>query len=139
VKVFLDENFPLALADRLKADGYEPEHVITIGWRGASDDRIRERLIDANLIFLTQDEDFLFSRGLAAIIVLSRVRQARPLRERIDIWRRAVRQLIQDPGAQRHFELMDDGGLVPWEEGPQSTWIAKAPRQPNASDDIMDN
>jgi hypothetical protein len=46
VKLFLDEHFPLALVRHLKADGYQAEHVITIGWRGASDDRIRERLAD---------------------------------------------------------------------------------------------
>jgi predicted nuclease of predicted toxin-antitoxin system len=71
VKIFLDENFPLGLERRLKNDGYEAEHVITIGWRGASDVRIRERLGDPDLLFLTQDEDFLFSKGPLAIIVIS--------------------------------------------------------------------
>jgi hypothetical protein len=78
---------------------------------------------------MTQDEDFLFSRGLAAVIVLSRVRQARPLRERLDIWRSAVRRMIENPRTERRFELMDDGTLIPWEEGPENTWIAKAPRR----------
>jgi predicted nuclease of predicted toxin-antitoxin system len=59
VRIFLDENFPLGLERRLKTDGYEVEHVVTIGWRGAPDTRIRERLVDADLLFLTQDEDFL--------------------------------------------------------------------------------
>lgn len=93
------------------------EHVITIGWRGASDARIREKLIDADLLFLTQDEDFLFSHGPAAIIVVSRVRQARPLHERIETWCFAVADLVKDPPVERRFELHDDGALVPWEEG----------------------
>ena len=66
MRIFLDENFPLGLERRLKNDGYEAEHVITIGWRGASDARIRERLVDADLLFLTQDEDFLFSNPSTA-------------------------------------------------------------------------
>jgi hypothetical protein len=128
VRVFLDENFPLALVGRLKQDGHVAEHVITIGWRGASDDRIRERLADTDVIFLTQDEDFLFSKEVGAVIVLSRVRQARPLNERVEIWRAAVRQLIEVPPRERRFELMDNGALIPWIEGPQNTWIAKPPR-----------
>jgi hypothetical protein len=31
VRIFLDENFPLGLERRLKKDGYDAEHVITIG------------------------------------------------------------------------------------------------------------
>ncbi len=127
MKLFLDENFPLALVRHLKADGYQAEHVITIGWRGASDDRIRERLADTDLMFLTQDEDFLFSHEVGAVIVLSRVRQARPLHERLDIWRTAVRHLIEQPRRERRFELMDDGTLVTWEEGSENSWVAKLP------------
>jgi len=129
VKIFLDENFPVGLERRLKDDGYEVEHVITIGWRGASDGQIRERLVDADLLFLTQDEDFLFSKGPAALIVLSRVRQTRPIRERIEIWRGTVEYLVANPPAERRFELIDDEGLVAWEEGPPNAWTAKPPRR----------
>lgn len=131
MKVFLDENFPLTLVHRLRDDGHDADHVVTVGWRGASDARIGERLVDGDLLFLTQDEDFLFTRGLAAVIVLSRVRQARPLQERIDIWRTAVRVLAGSALPERRFELLDDGSFVPWDEGPQNTWIAKAPRRPD--------
>ena len=62
----------------MRDGGYDADHVITPGWRGASDARIAERLVDTDVLFLTQDEDFLFARGLAAVIVLSRVKQARP-------------------------------------------------------------
>jgi predicted nuclease of predicted toxin-antitoxin system len=44
VTILLDENFPLGLVRRLRADGLVAEHIITLGWRGASDARIRERL-----------------------------------------------------------------------------------------------
>ena len=129
VRIFLDENFPLGLERRLKNDGNEVDHVITIGWRGASDARIAERLVDADLLFLTQNEDFLFSKGPAAIIVLSRARQARPIRERIEIWRSAVEDLVNDPPAERRFERMDDGAFVACEEGTPNAWTAKPARR----------
>ncbi len=44
--VLLDENFPLGLLRSLHNDGLSAEHIITLGWRGASDARIRERLQD---------------------------------------------------------------------------------------------
>ena len=128
MKVFLDENFPLTLVHQLREDGHDAEHVITIGWRGASDARIAERLVETDLVFLTQDEAFLFARDVGAVIVLSRVKQARPLRERIDIWRGVVRRLSETPRTERRFELLDDGTLIPWEEGPENSWIAKPPR-----------
>ena len=80
--VLLDENFPLGLLRSLQTDGLSAQHIITLGWRGASDARIRERLQDDQMVFLTQDEDFLFGETSRAIVVLSRVRQSRPLNER---------------------------------------------------------
>jgi len=128
VKVLLDENFPLALHRSLETGGVDVEHIITLGWRGASDQRIRERLVDHELLFLTQDEDFLFSKPAAAVIVLSRVRQARPLPERVEIWLQAIRHLTHNPRPEPRFELLDDGSLLPWEPGPGNTWVAKLPR-----------
>lgn len=60
MKVLLDENFPLGLVRVLELDGVQVEHIITLGWRGASDTRIRTRLSSPEVLFLTQDEDFLF-------------------------------------------------------------------------------
>lgn len=51
--ILLDENFPLGLLKRLQADGLVADHIITLGWRGASDTRIREHLQDRDLLFLT--------------------------------------------------------------------------------------
>lgn len=116
MKVLLDENFPLGLVRALHADGLHAEHVITLGWRGASDSRIRGRLQDDQLIFLTQDEDFLFGEAVAAVVVISRVKQARPLRERIEIWHKAVQQLVQQGRVERLFELTDEGRLLPWRD-----------------------
>jgi hypothetical protein len=116
VRVLLDENFPLGLLRGLHADGFAADHIITLGWRGASDTRIRQRLQDAEVLFLTQDEDFLFGETVGAVVVVSRVRQSRRVKERIEIWRAAVRELAQTPRVERLFELLDNGVLVPWRE-----------------------
>lgn len=95
--VLLAENFPLGLLRSLQNDGLSAEHIITLGWRGASDARIRERLQDAQGLFLTQDEDedFLFGEMLPAVVIVSRVRQSRPLKDRIELWRNGVKELLQ--------------------------------------------
>jgi Domain of unknown function (DUF5615) len=114
VKVLLDENFPLGLLRRLHADGFAAEHIITLGWRGAPDTRIRERLQDEHVLFLTQDDDFLFGPAVSAVVVVSRVRQSRLLGDRIEIWRSAVGDLVNVSRQERLFELTDDGMLAPW-------------------------
>ena len=116
MKILLDENFPLGLVRVLEADGLSVEHIITLEWRGASDARIRTRLSAADVLFLTQDEDFLFGESVASIVVVSRVRQARLLSERIEVWSRAVGQLVRMPHTHRLFELTDEGLLVPWQD-----------------------
>ena len=82
--------------------------------RGASDARIRERLSDAKVIFLTQDDDFVSGDPVAAVIVVSRVRQSRKLADRIRVWRNAVEALLAMEQTTGLFELTDDGTLVPW-------------------------
>lgn len=114
--VLLDENFPLGLLRSLQHNGVICEHIITLGWRGASDTRIREYLQDSDRLFLTQDADFLFGESVGAIVVVSRVRQARPLRERIRIWCNCIAALLEGPRPERLFELFDDGTLLPWQE-----------------------
>jgi len=121
VKVLLAENFPLGLLRELHDDGLTAEHIITLELRGASDNEIRERLQDDQVLFLTQDEDFLFGESVPALVVLSRVRQARGLAERIEVWRTAVRDLIEKPRPERLFELLDDGTLLPWRDVPAKT------------------
>jgi hypothetical protein len=116
VKVLLDENFPLGLLRHPRADGFAAEHIITLGWRGAPDGRIRECLQDARILFLTQDDDFFFGASVPAIIVVSRVKQSRRLSDRIVLWRTAVRELADTPRRERLFELMDEGALVPWRD-----------------------
>ena len=90
------------------------DHVITLGWRGVSDRELRERIRDADVLLLTQDTEFLAAdTDPFAGLIVSRVRQARPLTERIAICHRAVLELIERPRAERLFELADDGQLLP--------------------------
>jgi Domain of unknown function (DUF5615) len=63
VTILLDENFPLGLVRILESDGLKVEHIITRGWRGAPDARIRARLSRSEMLFLTQDERLLVWRG----------------------------------------------------------------------------
>ena len=110
MKILLDENFPLALFRVLMADGQSVvEHIITLGLRGTSDQHIRERLLDKDVLFLTNDEDFLFDRATEATVVVSRVGQSRRLGERVDVWRGAVLDFLSTPRPERRLELMDDG------------------------------
>ena len=125
--ILLDENFPLALLRSLLTDGESAEHIITLGLRGVSDARIRERLTDPEVLFLTHDDDFLFSKPTQAVIVVSRVRQARRIVERVDIWRRAIHELLEAPRTAQRFELLDDGRLLPWEQAADGVWISKRP------------
>jgi hypothetical protein len=68
------------------------------------------------VLFLTQDEDFLFGKPVGATVVLSRVGPSRRLEERVQIWRQAIHELVSTPRPERLFELMDDGRLLPWEQ-----------------------
>lgn len=134
MKILLDENFPLALYRRLTADGEDVEHIITLGWRGAPDRRIRDRLVEKHLLFLTQDEDFLLDEPTEALVVVSRVRQARRLAERVEVWRTTILDLTQNPRPERRFELMDDGSLVGWEQKSPGVWTARPPRPKDPRD-----
>ena len=69
------------------------------------------------MLFLTQDDDFLFGPAVSAIIVISRVKQSRRLTDRIEVWQSAVRELVNKPRTERLFELTDDGALAPWRDG----------------------
>ena len=69
------------------------------------------------MIFLTHDTEFLSADTAPfAAVVVSRVRQARPIEERVAVWQRAIHHLMSNPRAERLFELTDDGMLLPWKE-----------------------
>ena len=112
MKILLDENFPLPLYHRLRAAGFDADHIILLGQRGMSDDRIRGRLAAERLLFLTQDGEFADRPpDCRATIIISRVRQSRLIEERVSLWLAAIEQ-SRPP--ESLFEILDSGELVPW-------------------------
>jgi len=68
MRILLDENFPLALLQRLREEGHQVDHIILLGLRGTPDRTIVDRLNAEDLLFLTHDQEFLdrsLSRSLA--------------------------------------------------------------------------
>jgi predicted nuclease of predicted toxin-antitoxin system len=56
--ILLDENFPLRLYTKLQNESFSVEHIL-LSHRGISDRLIFARLQREELVFLTQDKDFL--------------------------------------------------------------------------------
>lgn len=117
MRFLLDENFPLTVMGRLRALGFQAEHLISMGERGAPDSAIRERLeTEPDLVFVTQDTEFEeWDFPCRGIVVVSHVRQGLPIAERIEIWTRALATLAEQPVAIRLFELWEPGVLAPIE------------------------
>ena len=79
MKILLDENFPLQLYERLRAAGYDAEHIIVLGQRGLPDSEIRRRVATEEVLLLTQDAEFEGIPGnYRGTIIISRVRQSLP-------------------------------------------------------------
>jgi hypothetical protein len=116
VKFLLDENFPLPLYHRLQAIGHDVDHIIVLGLRGAPDQAIRQRLAAEDVVFLTQDTEFLDAPGkYRATIVVSRVQQSLPIAHRVDLWMRAIEEFVSARPAGDVFELLETGEIVPWQ------------------------
>lgn len=104
---------PQGLLRALRADGFTADHIITLGWRGLPDAVIRQCMQGAEVVFVTQDAEFLVAQvSEFALVVVSRVRQSRPIADRVAIWHRAARELLATPQTGRFFELSDDGVLI---------------------------
>jgi predicted nuclease of predicted toxin-antitoxin system len=56
--ILLDENFPLRFYTRLQQEGLSAQHILLTD-RGIHDKQIIARLKQEELLFLTQDEDFV--------------------------------------------------------------------------------
>lgn len=121
MRILLDENFPLELVRRLREQGREVEHIILLGLRGIPDAGILDRLDSEDLLFLTQDQDFLSLPLTRSPVIISRVNQSLPISVRVEIWVRAIREYFSRDWRERLFEVFDDGKLRPWEDHPVKT------------------
>jgi predicted nuclease of predicted toxin-antitoxin system len=113
--VLLDENFPLRFYTKLQKEAFSVEHIL-LTHRGIHDTQIIARLSREEVLFLTQDEDFVEAApDCKASIIWSRVSQSMAIDQRIEIWLNAVRQFLSKKWDEKFFELYDDGQLHPIE------------------------
>jgi predicted nuclease of predicted toxin-antitoxin system len=116
LKILLDENFPLPLYHRLRAAGYDAEHIIVLGLRGIKDSELRKRLVREELILLTQDTEFEnVSADCRGQVIISRVRQNLPIHRRVDMWFKALQEFMSCQRHEKLFDLLETGQIVPWE------------------------
>ena len=143
MKILLDENFPLQLYDRLRLGAYDVEHIIVLGQRGllgakgnvqtntlsfarafvrgevperTLDSAIRKRVASEELLLLTQDAEFEDIPGnYRGTIIISRVRQSLPIKDRTAIWFGAIERFIAQRPAGKLFDLLETGEIVAWD------------------------
>jgi hypothetical protein len=116
MRILLDENFPIQLYRRLQQEGYDAEHIIALGLRGLPDADIRLRLaVEADLLFLTQDTEFAdLPSATVATVMISRVPQAIPIAQRVDLWLHAIDDVARHSTPGRLLEILPDGKVVAW-------------------------
>ena len=113
--ILLDENFPLRLYTRLRKEGFQTEHIL-LGQRGLHDKEIMVRLKREELLFLTQDEDFVDAGpDCKASIIWSQVTQSIPIDKRVEIWMGAIKEFLSKTWKEKFFQVYDDGKLHPFE------------------------
>jgi predicted nuclease of predicted toxin-antitoxin system len=113
--IVLDENFPLRFYTRLQQEGFAVEHILLTN-RGMHDGEIFVRLRREELLFLTQDGDFVDAApDCKASIIWSRVSQSMAIDQRVEIWLNAVQQFLSKTWSEKFFEVYDDGKLHPVE------------------------
>lgn len=85
--------------------------------RGIPDSTIRERLaVDSQLVFLTHDTEFLdLDFECIGAIIVWRVRQGLPIRERTEIWLRGLGAFLAERPPGTLFELIEPGRIVAWD------------------------
>jgi hypothetical protein len=71
-----------------------------------------ERLNREDLVLLAQDTEFSsIPPNLRGVVIISRVKQERPIRDRVRIWMRALDEYFEAKPPEKLFEIDDDGTL----------------------------
>ena len=118
MRILLDENFPLALLCSLQEEGYEVDHIIVLGLRGAPDREIVDRLNSEDLLLLTHDHEFLDLSLSRSCVIVSRVTQSQAITVPVEIWLKAIREYFACDWRQTLFEVFDDARLRHWRKLP---------------------
>lgn len=119
MRFLLDENIPLRLQHGLLGAGLESEHIVTMGRRGLPDTAIVARLaVEEDLVLVTQDTEFESVDVGVGTVIISRVPQSLPVRQRVEIWLGALAAFAADPPAGQLFDLLPTGQIVGWEIRP---------------------
>jgi hypothetical protein len=106
---------------RLREEGRAVEHIILLGLRGTPDSAITRRLKSEELLFLTQDQEFLELRLTRSAVIISRVTQSLPLGVRLEAWVTAIREYFSSDWSEKLFEVFDDGKLRAWADVPSDS------------------
>jgi hypothetical protein len=115
LRFLLDENIPLRLHHQLVAAGLESEHIITMGRRGLPDTAIVARLaVEGDLVLVTQDTEFEAIEVGAGTVIISRVPQSLPVRQRVEIWLEALVRFATDRPAGQLIDHLPTGQIVGW-------------------------
>lgn len=90
--------------------------MIELGRRGAPDAEIRERLAAEELVFLTHDTEFeSIPADLRSQVIISRLPQRLPTRERVEIWFAALEAFEKRRPPEKLFDLQPSGEIVAWQ------------------------
>ena len=104
------------LYHRLRSARHDVEHIIVLGQRGIKDREILKRLEAEEIIFLTQDSEFLDRpTGYPGAVIVSSVRQAMAIQDRVQIWAAAIEGFLARRPTGKLFELLETGEIVAWE------------------------
>lgn len=100
MRLLIDENLSLRVADALRDAGHEAVHVVTAGLRNASDDVILAAALDAEQVIVTADTDSgtLLARSGArrpSVITLRSSDHLRP-HEQADVVNRVITAAGED-------------------------------------------
>lgn len=91
------------------------KHIIVLGQRGIKDTQVRKRLEEETIVLLTQDTEFEdVAADLPGKVIISRVRQNLPIRQRVEIWFAALNDFVSRSYMENLFDLIEDGRIIPW-------------------------
>jgi predicted nuclease of predicted toxin-antitoxin system len=107
--IYVDENVPLKITQRLRAEGYKVEYVM----RRLGDKEILEAAYQQNALLITSDKDFermvMHEHRLTAGVILLRISTRIPIESRAQIVANALRRYKDN--LQGTFTIITEGAV----------------------------